>query len=64
MIFVLKLWCLKVLALLGDLIRLRNCYNSVEGILFAIFDLLLGSKTITLHLYGVWGDDFQKKPQF
>ena len=36
----------------GDLIRLRNRSKLVEGSLFAIIDLLLGAKFITL--FYIW----------
>ena len=43
----------------GDLIRLINRSKLVERSLFAIIDLLQGTKS----LYGVLGDDFQKNFQ-
>ena len=38
----------------GDLIRLRNCSKLVESVLFAIIDLLLGAKSITLYFMFMW----------
>ena len=43
--------------------RLRNCPNLVERSLFAINDLLLGAKSITLNLIWRVRVGFHKKSQ-
>ena len=47
----------------GDSIRLRNRSKIVERSLFAIIELLQGTKFIFCTLYGVWGNDFPNKFQ-
>ena len=44
-----------------DLIRLRNRFKLLEGSLFAVIDLLLDAKFITLYFISRVGDDFHKK---
>ena len=46
-----------------DFIRLRNRFKLLEGSLFAVIDLLLDAKFITLYFISRVGDDFPKKNQ-
>ena len=45
----------------GDLIHLRNRSKLVQGSLYAIIDLLIGAKSITLYLIWRLGACFHKK---
>ena len=52
-----------------DIIRAINAQAEIQsklvkGLLFAIIDILLGAKSITCTLYGIWGMNFTKNVVF